>query len=101
MQPHLEYKDLTIPLGIRITPMRTRLYEGQWHATAAIEAEPIIRRYVADARRDGWEPEMPTDFLLLVTQGRVHYVAKYGAITAEWKYTDYIFATITLQRVVS
>jgi hypothetical protein len=101
MQPHLEYTDLTIPLGIRITPVRTRAYEGQWHATAAIEADPIIRKYVAEARQVGWESELSTDFLPLVTQGRVHYVAKYGAITAEWKYTDYISVTITLQRVVS
>lgn len=100
MQPHLEYKDLTIPLGIRITPARTRLYEGQWHATAALEAESIIRRYVTEARRDGWEP-LQTDFLALVRQGRVHYIAKYGAITAEWKNTDYITVTITLKRVLS
>ena len=30
-----EYQDLTIPLGIRVTPAQTRNYEGQAHATAA------------------------------------------------------------------
>jgi hypothetical protein len=95
-----EHRDLTIPLAIRITPAQTRSYEGWWHPTAAIAADPIIRQYVTAARREGWEPEGPTNFLRLVSNDRVQYTAKYGAISAEWKYTDFVSVSIPMRRIV-
>lgn len=96
---NIEYRNLTIPLSIRVTPVQTRKHEGRWHLTAAIEADPIIKQYVTAARRAGWEPEEPTSFLMLVSHDRVRYNAKYGAISAEWKYTDFVSATISMRRV--
>lgn len=97
--PHTEYMDLTIPLDIRITPSQTRNHEGQWHSTAAVEADPIIARNLVEARRDGWELDGSTSFVLLASQGKVRYNAKYGLLTSEWKYTDYISVTIRMRRV--
>jgi hypothetical protein len=95
---NIEHRELTIPLAIRITPVQTRDYEGWWHPTAAIKADPIIRQYVSAARRDGWEPEEPTSFLVLASHDRVRYTAKYGAISTEWKYTDFVSVTISMRR---
>ncbi len=96
-----EHRELTIPLAIRITPVQTRSHEGWWYPTAAVRADPIIMRYVTAAHRDGWEPDEPTSFLMLVSRDRVRYTAKYGAISNEWKYTDFISVTITMRRELS
>ena len=95
---NIEHRELTIPLAIRITPVQTRSHEGWWHPTAAVKADPIIRQYVTAARRDGWEPDGPTSFLVLASHDRVRYTAKYGAFSTEWKYTDFVSVTITMRR---
>ena len=96
-----EHRELTIPLAIRITPVQTRSHEGWWYPTAAIEADPIIRRFVMAAHREGWEPDGPTSFLMLAARDKVRYTAKYGVISNEWKYTDFISVTITMRRELS
>jgi hypothetical protein len=96
-----DYRQLTIPLGIRITPVQTRMYAGQWHVAAAAAADAIIARYLTEAHREGWEPEGSSSFLALVTRGQARFEAKYGAITGEWKYTDYLSVVVTLRRVVA
>ena len=100
MMSNTEYRDVTIPLAIRVTPAQTRSYEGRLHPTAAVVADPIINKYVTQARLDGWEPEGPTSLVMLATHDRVRYNAKYGAISAEWKYTDFVSVTITMRRDV-
>jgi len=57
-----------------------------------------VARYLAEARPEGWELEGSISFLILLTQGRVRYQARYGAITGEWKYTDYISVVVRLRR---
>lgn len=63
--------------------------------------DAIITRYLMDAALESWEPVGPRSFLSLVTQGQVRYGATYGAITGEWKYTDYSSSMVTLRRVVT
>ena len=96
-----EYRQLTIPLGIHVTPVQTRMYAGQWHLAAAAAADAIIAGYLAEARLEGWEPEGSSSFLALVTRGQARFEAKYGAITGEWKYTDYLSVVMMLRRVVA
>lgn len=95
---NIEHSELTIPLAIRITPVQTRSHEGWWYPTAAVKADPIIRQYVTEAHREGWEPDGPTSFLMLASRDKVRYTAKYGVISNEWKYTDFISVTITMRR---